>query len=213
MRSRRTASRSRGRAATDRTDLDAVRGQTTSHDLERSLRATTQGLTAFLESLRDAGLEEAADDYRQLASVLINQRLWAANNNAADLYRHFAAISALAGSIRDILSPYVSLMGRLEDLLAAEGVAASIDGGVNEPHERLPLAESILEALVRLGPCSPRRLSRELDKRIPEVKGQLHSLVEAGVVLRRGWGAGQSYRLSEESRLRALAALAEGVVA
>lgn len=169
--------------------------------LERSLASTRQGLATLLESLRASGLEAAARPYADMQLVLLQQRLWCRNNGREDLDPYFADIAASARAIHRILTAFDAAIARLArvDRLGPSGQPSA------PPASSAELAAVLLEE----GVVSNARLAARLDWPEDDRRRFLRSLVEAGVLERRGWGRGLSYRLSDAVRRRAADEVAE----
>jgi hypothetical protein len=174
-------------------------GETEADGLERSLESTSRGLASLLESLRASGLEAATRPYHAMQMVLLQQRLWSRNNGRDDLDHYFAAIAANARAVHRILAEFDAAIERLTEIdrLEPSGAAAP-------PPSSAALAAALMEETA----VSSRRLATLLDWPEEDRKRFLRELVAAGVLERRGWGRGLSYRLSEASRRIAAADLA-----
>lgn len=84
--------------------------------LKQSLEATNTGLKQFLQSMQKSGMIEAIHGYRALQMVLVQQRLWAHNNNRSQLQPLFRSIAKTAGELHRIFSSYAEAMRPLRDL-------------------------------------------------------------------------------------------------
>jgi hypothetical protein len=149
-----TRSRARARPRrTGRSDRDESRGTEPGESLVASLEATEQGLSAFLSSLRRSGLLSATNGYRELAAVLVNQRLWARAHGRTDVDPQFRAIGETAREICAALRPYVSIFELMTDLehldepeeagrTGERPTEAAADADIDEPGDPEPATDA-----------------------------------------------------------------------
>jgi hypothetical protein len=172
-------------------------------DLAASLGSTLRGLQTLLRSLEGSGFADSIGPYREMQVVLLQQRLWSRSNGRADLDPTWAEIAETARSIDEILSGFAAVMAELGQL---DRVEPAPDG---RP-ARLPgsLEPELAAALV--GPSvSAARLAAALPWPDELRRRRLSELVAAGVLERRGWGRGLSYRPSAAMRTRLADALGD----
>lgn len=188
---------SRSRAARRRERPAEDPAVATSAALAASLRATGQGLGAFLRSLREGGLAEAIGPYRQLQVTLLQQRAWALRHGRAELDPLWRELAATAGAIHRILASFAEVMDALKEIdrIAAIDTAPA---GEDAPAEA---AAGIAELEALLAPLSLRRQRGDTGA----AGTGLDELRRAGIVEPHGWGRGQSLRFTPAAR-RALAA-------
>jgi hypothetical protein len=165
-------------------------------DLQRSLESTRDGLAKLLGSLRQSGFDEAAPAYREMQLVLLNQRLWSRRHGRDDLDPLWTAIADTARAVHEILAEFDAVMERLVELdrieLAPNGAAPlPADAGV-------ALARLLAEGTAVSGATLRDRLAWSPEER----RRRLAHLCSEGVLERRGWGRGLSYRLSDPARRR-----------
>jgi hypothetical protein len=172
--------------------------------LRQSLESTRQGLQCFVDSLRASGMAGAAPAYRQLRSVLVQQRLWAESHGKGELIPLFRAIAEVAAAARTILAPYAEVMAGLEDLdrLTEIRIEAAVPpraatAPALSPELREGGLAGVVAALLIHGPSSYRRLAWLSDVPDSGLASGLKRLVDAGVVRRKGWGRSASYLLSD----------------
>jgi hypothetical protein len=172
----------------------------TARSLEKSLKSTHQGLAAFLQSLERSGFTEAVSAYQQMQIVLIQQRLWSRGYRRDELNPLWRKIAETAGAICDILAPFSAIMETLKDIDRIEaadgGLAPRRAEGAPEDPAMNELADLLMDELT----VSHFKLSCSLSWPEEERKSRLRELIAAGVIERRGWGRGQSYRLTPASR-------------
>jgi nitrate reductase assembly molybdenum cofactor insertion protein NarJ len=84
--------------------------------LEQTLLNAERGLQSFLASLQTSGLPEAVGGYRQLQALLLQQRLWAVNQERAELDENFARLAQLAGALHQIFQTYADIFNPLCEL-------------------------------------------------------------------------------------------------
>lgn len=84
--------------------------------LVESLESTDAGLRKFLVSLRQAGMLEAVQGYRAMQMVLLQQRLWVAENKRDHILPLFQSIAQSAGEIHAIFSAFADIMTPLKEI-------------------------------------------------------------------------------------------------
>jgi hypothetical protein len=84
--------------------------------LEQTLLNAERGLQSFLASLQTSGLPEAVGGYRQLQALLLQQRLWAVNQERAELEENFARLAQLAADLHRIFQTYADIFKPLCEL-------------------------------------------------------------------------------------------------
>ena len=92
-------------------------------NLESSLGAVESALSVLAGSLEQAGFAAGADAYRQMADVIIGQRLWAEENDITDYDARYVEVGRLATRIFQCLSPYADVAVRLSALTGLAGAA------------------------------------------------------------------------------------------
>jgi hypothetical protein len=172
--------------------------------LRQSLEATRQGLQRFVDSLHASGMAGAAQGYRQLRTVLVQQRLWAESQGRTELAPLFRAIAEVAAAARAILAPYTDVMAGLEDLDRPNTLQK--ETAASQRPETMPLLPAelredgptgVIAALLTHGPSSLERLARLTGMPDSGLASRLGRLADAGVVRRRGWGRSVCYLLSD----------------
>ena len=162
-------------------------------DLRRSLESTREGLDALLTSLEGSGFSEAIGPYEEMKLVLIQQRLWSRNQGRWDLDPAWAEIARVAGAVHEILAGFDAVMRELAEI---DRIEPTYDGASVQVNGRVELARFVAEGTS----LSERSLRSTLPWPDDVRRRRLAELVQAGVLERRGWGRGLSYRLSEASR-------------
>jgi hypothetical protein len=197
-----------------RTRMSVRQERETARSLEKSLRATQQGLATLLRSLEGSGFAEALPSYQEMQWVLLQQRLWSRSYRRDELNPLWRKIGETAAAIRAILAPFGAVMDALKDIHRIEPAdgAAQPDAPSSTPDEAgmCPDAtsEELAALLVETLSLSHVRLCRSLPWSGEERRARLRALVAAGALERRGWGRGQSYRLTAASRRQVAAGLA-----
>lgn len=178
--------------------------------LKQSLESAVRGLNAFLESLNRSGMPDAADGYRRLQAVLIQQRLWARNNSRSELDPLFQSIADAASDIGAILSPYSVVMSQLKDLNRIDSV--ELDQSNGEAAEEIVQKDEtegcfipqssdcakLIGLLLIRGSMSMKDLSKASRMKAELLRRRIKELIESGAVSRKGKGGGTTYRLSKE---------------
>ncbi len=158
--------------------------------LAGSLRSANDGLASFLEALRRSGLPRAADGYRRLSGVLVQQRLWALRHRRDELDGPFSQLVRTSAEIHALLAAYEALFRPLVAIDRLTIVAGPDLGTPDEPDGAL------VRSLEARGPMGPSRLARIAGLDRDEAVRRLDRLVSAGRLVRRGWGRGRSYALA-----------------
>lgn len=144
-------------------------------NLTQTLDAVEQALDHFAESLRRGGFEAGAPAYRQMAALVIGQRLWATEHGLTQLDEDYLRVAALAEEIRAQLSPYVEIM---EQLGALAGLTPNTAG-------LTPLGKRIFEILEHAPkPMSATAVRSQTGGTSAAVRRELAELVERGLVKR-----------------------------
>jgi hypothetical protein len=175
-------------------------------DIRRSLESTHKGLETLLASLERSGLKDAADPYRDMQLVLIQQRLWSRNHRRDDLEPLWSQIAETARAVHEILAAFAVVMGELGDL---DQIEPGPSGEVRRPGDE----EVELGRLLAGGRVSAATLRRRFPWPSDERRRRLDELVTRGVLERRGWGPTLSYRLAEPVRERLTGALSDVLAA
>jgi len=172
--------------------------------LRQSLESTRQGIQRFVDSLHSSGMANAVPGYRQLRTVLVQQRLWAESQGRTELVPHFRAIAEVAAAARAILAPYTDVMATLENLdrfaaLPGESAAAPETGNPSflPPDLQEAGQTAVMAALLTHGPSSLQRLARLTGTPDSDLARRLEHLAGAGAVQRKGRGRSASYWLSD----------------
>jgi Fic family protein len=158
--------------------------------LKGSLESTCKGLAVFADSLKTSGFEEAIPKYRQLEAVLVQQRLWCKNRKRAELDPFWQEIARKAEQIHKVMSPLAEVMKNLK----------SVDS-LTQKEEKTSLQAKILETLAKPKFTSLHSLSKLLGCEKNALTTEIRNLVQKGVVEKRGWGNGISYRLGTSGQL------------
>lgn len=170
-------------------------------DLAASLASTLGGLQTLLRSLEGSGFADSIGPYREMQVVLLQQRLWSRSNGRADLDPTWDEIAETARAIEEILGGFAGVMSELAHL---DRIEPAPDG---RP-ARLPDSVEPELAAVLVGPSvSAARLAAALPWPDDVRRRRLSELVAAGVLERRGWGRGLSYRPTAAVRARLANAL------
>lgn len=172
--------------------ISAAEERKTARSLEKSLEATCRGLKLFLETLERSGMREATHAYRELQLVLIQQRLWARSYRRVELDPLWRKVAETAGALHEIFAGFAAIFEPLK-YLESVGAAAPADANPAGPPEHAVEPPSAL--LDRAGITDG-----ELAKLDSAATGTIERLVQAGVLERRGWGRGRSYRLAPAAR-------------
>jgi hypothetical protein len=178
----------------------------TARSLERSLRSTQQGLAALLNSLERSGLGEAVSSYQELELVLLQQRLWSRTYRRDELNALWREIAETATAIHAILAPFSAVMDTLRevDRIEPRDERPAPQAAAPSPEARMALKDTISNELVDLLLdelfISHFKLARHLSWPDDVRQARLQQLTEGGILERRGWGRGLSYRLAPESR-------------
>lgn len=184
----------------------------TARMLEKSLKATAEGLDMLLKSLERGGLGAAVGPYQQLGRVLIQQRLWSVDYRRDELKPLWKAIAAKAAAIHALLAPFAATMGELKDIdrIVATGGVAGAPAPAATPPPPAPdaLTGQVLDLLVADLAVSHVRLAGALDCPAEERRRRLRRLARAGLLEERGWGRSRSYRLAPRARQELAAHLA-----
>jgi hypothetical protein len=155
-----------------------------------SLTAAEQALGHFAASLDHAGFGAGADAYRRMASILLGQWVWLADQPERELDPRFIRIADLAESIALQLRPYVETMERL---VALRGLVAERHG-VAQPSD----TSRILEALVAADrPLSVMEIRAATREPTTTIRRELARLMDLGQVVLAG-GARPRYGLPEQ---------------
>ena len=85
-------------------------------NVETSLASVNQGLNSFLHSIRQSGLPEAVRGYQAMATVVVQQRLWADVNRRDKLLPAFKSIADTSKEIHDVFSGFAEAMKLLREL-------------------------------------------------------------------------------------------------
>ncbi|GAB4574502.1 MAG: hypothetical protein Kow0077_21390 [Anaerolineae bacterium] len=180
----------------------------TSRALEASLKSTARGLDLLLQSLERGGFKAAVAPYQQLQQVLLQQRLWSVDYGREVLNPLWKEISRKAAAIHAILAPFSAAMAEIKELeritAVGEIVEASTAADESVVGSQVPPPDAVIlqiAALLLEGVAvSGVRLARALDLPDEERRARLRALVQMGLLERRGWGRGQSYRLAPAAR-------------
>jgi MarR family len=143
-------------------------------NLAESLDAVEQALEHFAGSLERGGFAAGAPAYRQMAALMIGQRLWASEHRVTELDERYLRVAELALEIYGQLRPYVEVMEQLatlDELTKSAGVS--------------PLGRRILDHLVQSAkPLSATALRAAVGGSRSLVTRELASLAERGLVER-----------------------------
>lgn len=172
-------------------------------DLAASLQSTRRGLETLLRSLETSGFADSIGPYREMQVVLLQQRLWSRSQERAELDPEWEEIARTARAIEEILSGFASVMGELGQL---DRIEPGPDG------RRAPLRGAVEPELAAalVGPSvSALQLAAVLPWPEDVRRRRLSELVAAGVLERRGWGRGLSYRPAGRARSRLTDALGD----
>jgi hypothetical protein len=170
--------------------------------LEESLAATARGLEVLLRSLEQGGFREAVGPYRDMQLVLRQQRLWSLSNGREDLDPQWRRIASTARAISETLLEFAAVATEIGELDRIQSARKTATNGADS---ELQLPEHLLAT----AKASALALDRGLGWTPDERRQRVASLVDAGVVERRGWGRSLSYRLTEDARRRLAAHLFE----
>jgi hypothetical protein len=155
-----------------------------------SLAAAEQALGHFSASLDQAGFGAGADAYRQMASILLGQWVWLADQPERDFDPRFIRVADLAESIAVQLRPYVETMERL---VALRGLVAERHGVV-QPSD----ASRILQALVAADrPMSVMEIRAATREPTTTIRLELARLLDLRQVVLAG-GSRPRYGLPEQ---------------
>lgn len=94
-------------------------------NLKESLKSTDDGLKKFLESLKQAGMADAAQGYRAMSMVLIQQRLWADEHHRDALVPLFRSIAQTASDLHRIFGSFADVMKPLKEIDKLKASAVS----------------------------------------------------------------------------------------
>jgi hypothetical protein len=158
-------------------------------NVQASLDAAERALGHFASSLDQAGFGAGAEAYGQMASILIGQWVWVADQPEQDLDARFDRVADLAETIGGQLRPYVETMDRL----------VALRGLVAERRGTAPATGSarILEALAAADrPLSVLEIRAATREPTTTIRRELSRLVDAGHVVLAG-GARPRYGLAE----------------
>jgi hypothetical protein len=169
------------------------RGRGAEPDLAESLQSTLRGLRALLHSLEASGFAEAVDPYRQMLLVLVQQRLWSRSRGRTDLDPTWSEIASSAAAVHQILSDFADVMDALRDV---DRIEPHLDGRPARPPAAV---EPDMAAPFLTSSVSDVRLASLLGWPEEHRRRRLSELVAEGVLERRGWGRGISYRLSSRT--------------
>lgn len=179
--------------------MSAAEERRTARSLEKSLESTYRGLRLFLETLERSGLREAAQAYRELQLVLIQQRLWARSYRRSELDPLFRKLAEAAGALHEIFAGFAAVFEPLKYLESVGAVQV-----VESPPAGQLATSTAPEALLERAGITARELSG-LDS---NEAAAIERLLEAGLLERRGWGRGRAYRLAPGARRQLAAQLA-----
>ncbi len=155
-------------------------------NLAESLDAVETALSHLAGSLEAAGFAAGAATYRQMADVVIGQRMWAAEHGIDAFDEQYGRVGQLATKVYEYLAPYVEVAARLA---ALKQLPSS---------EELPdLGERLVAALEEAGrPLPATRLGSLVGAPTSEVRKQLDELAAAGHVERQKAGGRTLFRVS-----------------
>jgi hypothetical protein len=154
----------------------------TTANLAGTLDAVETALAHLARQPEAAGFASGAVAYRQMADVVLGQRLWSDEVGLHQFDEQYARVGRLAGRVYEYLVPYQEVMARL----AVIGVAPTEHpelGGLSE------LGRRLVETLAQTtGAVSSTRLGSMVGAPTSLVRRELDELVQSGVV--RGVHAG-----------------------
>jgi hypothetical protein len=198
--------RARERRTRSRLSRRRPRATEAQPDIRRSLESTQKGLETLLASLERSSLKDAADPYRDMQLVLVQQRLWSRNHGRDDLEPLWSQIAETARTVHEILAAFAVVMGELGDL---DRIEPGPSGEIRRPGDD----ELELGRLLAGGRVSAATLRHRLPWPNDARRRRLDELVTRGVLERRGWGPTLSYRLAEPVRERLAGALSDALAA
>jgi len=155
--------------------------------LQKSLVSTSKGLKLFANSLQTSGLEEAIPKYRELQTVLTQQRLWSENKGRKELAPLWKEIAQQSDKIYQTFSSLADTMKILR----------TIDS-LSNPQQASPLRAKILLAIFQPKPVSLQYLTTTLKFKKETIATEMAKLKKEGLVETRGKGNGISYRPTKQ---------------
>jgi hypothetical protein len=147
--------------------------------------AVEQALRHFAASLEQAGFSAAAKAYSRMADVVVGQWHWVREDGGRGLEPNFLRVALLAGSVADILRPYVVAMDRLRSIQALVMDAWALENGSTAARIVASLATAD-EGL------SVTELTKVTGRSSSSIRNEVRALVERGLVAKN---AGVRYRL------------------
>lgn len=151
-------------------------------NLARTLDAVETALAHLARQLEAAGFAAGAVAYRQMADVVLGQRLWSDEAGIHEFDEQYVRVGRLAGRVYEYLVPYQEVMARL----AVMGVGHT---GPRDLEGLSELGGRLVEALSQSeGAVSSTRLGSMVGAPTSVVRRELAGLVQDGVV--RGVHAG-----------------------
>lgn len=153
-------------------------------NVEQTLASVIKALQHFADSLDRSGILEGQIAYRDMARIIITQRLWARNEGLDDLTPRYRQVATLANKIHGLMAPYVEVMEMLRFLDADDvGVSNGEENPAADEHHETTLEENII-AVVRSRPqpmsaTAIRAVVRVSTRKLSDV---LSAMVATGVL-------------------------------
>ena len=192
--------------------------------LTQTLDNAERGLRSFLASLQKSGLPEATSGYRQLQALLLQQRLWAINQQRAELNENFTRIAQLAGELHKIFHAYTEILKPLVELDNLAQMQISDESAVTtDAPEQPPESDNrneaqqsdtttnpqtpawlspdkaparLLAVLIKHGACSPARAATLARLSQRKADKHLEKLAQAKIIERAGTHHNCGYRIA-----------------
>lgn len=185
----------------------------TARSLEKSLESANQGLNALLQSLEQGHFREAADSYRQMQIVLIQQWLWSRAYRRDELETAWQAIQHTARSIVELLTALSSAIEPLAHLDTIELSESPTPAQETSSPPLSPVALELLETILGQASLSFAKLADHFPDPSEERDYYLEQLIAANILEQNSRGRTPKVRLSPALRQQIAAELVKSLPA
>jgi hypothetical protein len=147
-----------------------------------SLTSTCRGLEMFSDSLQKSGFVSSLPAYKQMMSVLVQQKRWSDSHSREEMQQIWDDIAKHADILYNILKSYSDVM----DVLRA------INKHTQKPAQN---ENKTLQYLKRYSLIPVSELSENLKMKKKDINAELEPFVKSGKIEKKGRGRNLCYRL------------------
>ena len=158
-------------------EIDAV-----AQKMVASLVSASRGLEMFSDSLQKSGFVSSLPAYKQMMSVLVQQKRWSDSHSREEMQQIWDDIAKHADILYNIMKSYSDVMGVLR--------------AINKHNQKPVQSENkILQYMKRYSPIPVSELSENLKMKKKDINAELEPFVKSGQIEKKGRGRNLCYRL------------------